>query len=98
MQLRGRARKHGSKFIVLADPHQFVSQEKLRDQEVMLNAALLSSKLLFPEVWLRYVEGIVEAVDKNEDLVAEKANRQRRLIYGEQSTSLEFTVFIPVSS
>ena len=97
MQLRGRARKHDSRFIVLADARQFSQQEQLREQERLLNVALQSSKLLFPEFWMRYIRGIADSIEQNEAVVAAKVERQRRLIFGNPATSLEFSVFVPVS-
>ena len=97
IQLRGRARKHGSRLIVLADALQFSQQKELREQERLLNAALQSSKLLFPQSWMRYINGIVDRLEKNEALVAQKVERRRRLVFGEPSSSLESLVFVPVS-
>ena len=97
MQLQGRARKHGSRFIILADQQQFSQQELLREQERLLNVALQSSKHLFPQFWMSYIQDIADGVEKIEALVAEKAERQQRLIFGKPATSLEFSVFVPVS-
>ena len=94
IQTRGRARKRGSRYIVLADQAQIQFRDRISNQEHLLNSIIGTESYGSSSA----AKAIFRAIEDDSELVLLKEERQKQVFDKNIADDVCFIIFVQVKS